>query len=156
MAFVCCISECALPLGLERRDSILHVTGPLQDSRMTASSEEDNYPAHSGRLNEPESAWCPKISALQDPVLAKSQYLQIDLITLKRIRGITIQGLEPKSVVKMYHVYYAVDPGSFRIFRNKQTHEKLVSIPLSGGIPYNTWGGGGVLYSRRHHHNPWQ
>ena len=99
---------------------------------MTASSEEDNYPAHSGRLNEAASAWCPKISALQDPVLAKSQYLQIDLITLKRIHGITIQGLEPKSVVKMYQVYYAVDPGSFRIFRNKQTHEVFVSIPLQG------------------------
>ena len=113
---------------------MLHVNGPLQDSLMTASSEEDNYPAHSGRLNEPASAWCPKISALQDPLLAKSQYLQIDLITLKRIRGITIQGLEPKSVVKMYHVYYAVDPGSFRIFRNRQTHEKLVSIPLQRGI----------------------
>ena len=86
------------------------------------------------------------MSALQDPILAKSQYLQIDLITLKRIRGITIQGLEPKSVVRMYHVYYAVDPGSFRIFRNRQTHEKLVSIPLSGGISYNTWGGGGGYY----------
>ena len=110
---------------------------------MTASSEEDNYPAHSGRLNEPASAWCPKLSALQDPILAKSQYLQIDLITLKRIHGIKIQGLEPKSVVKMYQVHYAVDPGSFRIFRNKQTHEIFVSIPLhgvflgilSGGMP---------------------
>ena len=93
---------------------------------MTASSAEPGYPAHFGR-REYKSAWCANKSLLQDPVNAKSQYLQIDFLNLKRILAVRTFGLNSNSFVTNYYVYYAVDSRAFHSLRHGERSEKMVS-----------------------------
>ena len=65
---------------------------------------------------------------LQDPLFAKSQYLQIDMLIPSRVLGILTQGRGLVSVVKNYYLYYATDPGAFHSFRHGKNYEKFVSI----------------------------
>ena len=56
---------------------------------------------------------------MEDPVAAKSQYLQIDFIKVKRITAVLTQGLFRNSTVtRKYYLYYAVDLSAFHILRH--------------------------------------
>ena len=120
-------SECKTPLGLEWSNH--HPHGAVKDEQMTASSADANYPAHFGRRRH-DSAWCPNQAMLVDPVIAKSQYLQIDFLKLKRITAILTEGLGLSSVVKSYYLYYGTDPGAFHSYRHGETNKKIVSTFL--------------------------
>lgn len=77
------------------------------------------YPAHYGRRDD-YLGWCPSSAIMEDPVAAKSQYLQIDFIKVKRITAILTQGLFwlNSSVTTKYYLYYAVDLSAFHILRH--------------------------------------
>ena len=94
---------------------------------MTAYVADINYPARFGRYKH-SSAWCADPSMLENPEYAKSQFLQIDFLKLKRITGILTQGLGFSSVVTYYYLYYATDQGAFHSFRHGENNEIVVSI----------------------------
>ena len=109
--------ECKAPLGVER--SNIHPHGAVQDDQMTATSFDIMHPAHYGRRDH-SIGWCPSSSIMEEPVAAKSQYLQIDFIKVKRIKAILTQGLflnGTKTTTK-YYLYYAVDLSAFHILRH--------------------------------------
>ena len=109
-------SECKAPLGVER--SNIHPHGAVQDDQMTATSFDIMHPAHYGRRDD-YLGWCPSSAIMEDPVAAKSQYLQIDFIKVKRITAILTQGLFLNSTVTTkYYLYYAVDLSAFHILRH--------------------------------------
>lgn len=108
-------SECKAPLGVER--SNIHPHGAVQDDQMTATSFDTKHPAHHGRRDD-YLGWCPSSAIMEDPVAAKSQYLQIDFIKVKRITAILTQGLFRNSTATTkYYLYYAVDLSAFHILR---------------------------------------
>ena len=117
-------SECFLTLGVE--SSNLHPNGAVKDEQMTASSAARGHPAHYGRRQH-RSAWCANSNKLADPVSAKSQYLQIDFLKLKKITAISTEGRDSNSYVDDYYVYYAVDEGAFHSLRHGERNEKMVS-----------------------------
>ena len=116
-------SECKTPIGVE--SSYLHRHGAVKDAQITASSADADYPARFARYRH-TSAWCANQALLEDPVIAKSQYLQIDLLKLKKITAIATEGLGSSSFVKDFFVYYATDPGAFRSLRHGENNEKIV------------------------------
>ena len=118
-------SECKTPLGLEWSNH--HPHGAVKDAQMTASSADANYPAQFARYKH-SSAWCANPAMLEDPIIAKSQYLQIDFLNLKRIAAILTQGLGFSSVVKNYYLYYATEPAAFHSLRHGDNNEILVRI----------------------------
>ncbi|XP_068715193.1 uncharacterized protein [Montipora foliosa] len=113
--------ECLSALGVE--SSYLHPNGAIKNTQMTASSSHPDHPAYFGR-REHFSAWCANPVMLKDPVVARSQYLQIDFIKLKNISAISTQGLDADNYVKAYHVYYAVDGVDFRSLRHEERNVK--------------------------------
>ena len=121
------LSECLSALGVE--SSYLHPNGAIKNTQMTASSSHPDHPAYFGR-REHFSAWCANPVMLKDPVVARSQYLQIDFIKLKNISAISTQGLDADNYVKAYHVYYAVDGVDFRSLRHEERNVKEVSALL--------------------------
>ena len=72
---------------------------------------------------------------MADPVSAKSQYLQIDFLKLKKITAISTEGLDIENYVMHYYVYYAIDEGAFHSLRHGESNEKLVST-LTGNLTY--------------------
>lgn len=82
-------------------------SGRLSDSRFTAKSVysilDKSYAAYQARLHKEIPGWCCKAAS---PV---SDYLQIDLSTIKVLRGIalqshgTIKGLTPVASFKIQH-----------------------------------------------------
>ena len=98
--------------------SNIHPHGAVQDDQMTATSFDIKHPAHYGRRDD-YLGWCPSSAIMEDPVAAKSQYLQIDFIKVKRITAILTQGLFRNSTATTkYHLYYAVDLSAFHILRH--------------------------------------
>ena len=93
---------------------------------MTSSSAHADHPARFGRLQQ-TSAWCANPAMLEDPVVAKSQYLQIDFLNLKRIAAVRTQGLGFSSVVTKYYLYYATDADAFHSYRQGEKNEIVVS-----------------------------
>lgn len=109
-------SECKAPLGVER--SNIHPHGAVQDDQITATSFVTMHLAHYGRRDD-YLGWCPSSAIMEDPVAAKSQYLQIDFIKVKRITAILTQGsFLNSSVTTKYYLYYAVDLSAFHILRH--------------------------------------
>lgn len=119
------LSVCKTPLGVEYSNH--HSLGAVKDEQMVASSEDGHYPARFGRRDH-KFAWCANKDGLNDPMLAKSQFLQIDFVKLKQITAILTQGLGLSSVVKKYYLYYAADPMIWHSYRHKESNELVVSI----------------------------
>ena len=104
---------------------------------MSASSEDINYPAHVGRYKHLSAAWCADQSMLKDPILAKSQFLQIDFLKLKRIKGFLTQRRNINNLVENYYLYYATDPDAFHSFRRGENNEIVVRILFCVTIVFN-------------------
>lgn len=116
--------ECLSALGVE--SSYLHPHGAVKDKQMTASSSHDDHPAQFGR-REHESAWCASPVALKDPVIARSQYLQIDFVKRKNITAISTQGLNANNYVKAYYLYHAMNDVDFHSLRDEERNTRKVN-----------------------------
>ena len=98
--------ECKSPLGVEGGQS--HSNAAVKDKQMTASSFDPGNEPHLGRMNMFQKMWCPLRASIENRDTQETQYLQIDFIQLKKIRGVSTQGFE-RNYVTTYALYYAVD-----------------------------------------------
>ncbi|XP_074610306.1 uncharacterized protein LOC141864443 isoform X3 [Acropora palmata] len=123
--------ECLSALGVE--SSYLHPHGAVKDKQMAASSSHGDHPPHFGR-REHKSAWCASPVALKDPVIARSQYLQIDFMKRKIITAISTQGLNSANYVKAYYLYHAMNEVDFHSLRDegKNTRKLFETCPEFG------------------------
>lgn len=135
MVNLCCQrrirKECLSALGVE--SSYLHPHGAVKDKQMAASSSHGDHPPHFGR-REHNSAWCASPVALKDPVVARSQYLQIDFMKRKIITAISTQGLNSDNYVKAYYLYHAMNEVDFHSLRDegKNTRKLFETCPEFG------------------------
>lgn len=114
-------------LGVE--SSYLHPDGAVKDKQMAASSSHGDHPPQFGR-REHKSAWCASPVALKDPVIARSQYLQIDFMKRKSITAISMQGLNSNNYVEAYYLYHAMNEVDFHSLRDEGKNTRKVSWAL--------------------------
>ena len=97
-----------------------------------------------GRLNEKGGfgGWCPKRINRTGPFF--TQYLQVNLNIMVRIRAITTQGREGgKERVERYKINYApnrTNRYSWQWLRNENGLEKVRSVDLSGMVYFFKFG----------------
>ena len=114
-------------LGVE--SSYIHPRGAVKDKQMAASSSHGDHPPQFGR-REHKSAWCASPVALKDPVIARSQYLQIDFIKRKKITAISTQGLDANNYVNAYYLFHAMNEVDFHSVRDEEKNTRKVSWAL--------------------------
>lgn len=120
---------CLSPLGME--------DGQIKDSQIRAtSSVNDTARPKYGRLNEKDGfgGWCPRPENKTSPFF--TQYIQVNLNIMVRIRAITTQGREGgEERVKQYRINYApnrTSPHSWKWLYNESGRPKVRSVDLSG------------------------
>lgn len=106
----CEVDGCSLPLGME--------SGEIKNSQITASSTKtswfNSWDASLARLNQNGklNAWRAKLNNNQ-------QWLQIDLLTVKKITAIATQGVKSMSAenfVKTYSVLYSNEGSEWKSY----------------------------------------
>jgi hypothetical protein len=107
--------ECAEPLGMKNRD--------IADAQITASSRANSdsrcYPLY-GRLNAGQrKSWCAGIRLA-------GQYLQVDLLSVKKITKIATQGrLDLNQFVTEYTLAYVKDTSTWTDYKGAEKCTKV-------------------------------
>ena len=96
-------------------------TGEIPAEDMEASSTK--FPGDTdpwvGRLNNPLSAWSPKLSDQQP-------YLDVDLGSVKRVTAVSTQGHPlAEEYVRQYHLKYSYDGERYYPVTNRGGHIKV-------------------------------
>ena len=113
--------------------------GRIKDTQLKATSSlNDTARPKYGRLNEKGGfgGWCSKRINRTGPFF--TQYLQVNLNIMMRIRAITTQGREGgNEKVEQYMINYARNwrnRGSWKWLRSKSGHPKVRSVDLPGMV----------------------
>ena len=129
--FVLFSLDCLLPLGME--------DGRIKDTEIKATSAlNDKALPKYGRLNEKGGfgGWCPKKNNRAHSYY--TQYLQVNLNIMMRIRAITTQGREGgKERVERYKINYApnwTNLYSWKWLTSENGLAKVRSIDLPGMV----------------------
>ncbi|XP_078595284.1 neuropilin-1-like [Branchiostoma floridae x Branchiostoma japonicum] len=109
-------SSCLLPLGM--------VSGYIEDSQISASTEKTGYEAYKGRLNGPR-AW-------QANVANTNQWLQVNFNTRTIITGIQTQGLWGGHV-KSYRLLYGDTEDGLTMYKETAANSSKVFDANSEG-----------------------
>ena len=135
--FVLFSLDCLSPLGMKDRR--------IKDTEIKASSAlNDSALPKYGRLDEKREfgGWCSKRINRTGPFF--SQYLQVNLDIMMRIRAITTQGREGgEERVERYTINYApnrTNPHSWKWLRSENGLEKVKSVDLSGILYFFKFG----------------
>ena len=135
--FVLFSLDCLFPLGME--------DGRIKDTQIMApSSLNDTALPKYGRLNEKGGfgGWCSKRINRTGPFF--TQYLQVNLNIMVRIRAITTQGREGgKERVERYKINYAPNRrnrDSWKWLRSENGLVKVRSVDLSGMVYFFKFG----------------
>lgn len=111
--------------------------GQIKDTQIRASSSiNDTAQPKYGRLNEKGGfgGWCPRSSNRTGPFY--TQYIQVNLNIMMRIRAITTQGREGGDErVKQYWINYApnrISRFSWKWLYSESGRPKVRSVDLSG------------------------
>ena len=107
--------------------------GRIKHSQITTSSVLKGRSPYSyqARLKQNISqwgAWCPDVSGGKMNEKNYDQYIQIDLLTLKKITGIATQGqehLEGIECVRDYKISYRRDGGVWNFYQEKDRTTKV-------------------------------
>ncbi|XP_028399312.1 venom prothrombin activator pseutarin-C non-catalytic subunit-like [Dendronephthya gigantea] len=96
-----CYHFCSQPLGME--------SGAIQDSQLSASSEEPKYEVNKARYNKTEGVWRPAAGDIENP------WYQVDFKTNATVKVIAIQGSPtvPNISFKNFTVMYSYDGKHF-------------------------------------------
>ena len=128
--FVLFSVDCLSPLGMK--------DGRIKDTEIKATSSlNDTARPNYGRLNETGGfgGWCPKRINRTGPFF--SQYIQVNLNIMVRIRAITTQGREGgNEKVEQYMINYAPSwrNRSWKWLRSESGPVKVRSVDLPGMV----------------------
>ena len=129
--FVLFSLDCLSPLGME--------DGRIKDTQIKATSSlNDTARPKYGRLNETGGfgGWCAERINRTGPFF--TQYLQVNLNVLMRIRAITTQGREGgEERVEQYKINYAPNwksRGSWKWLTSKRGLTKVRSVDMPGMV----------------------
>ena len=126
--FVLFFLDCLSPLGME--------DGRIKDTQIKATSYlNDTARPKYGRLNEKGGfgGWCPERINRTGPFF--TQFLQVNLNVMMRIRAITTQGREGgEERVEQYWINYRRNGDSWKWLRIESGLVKVRSVDLSGMV----------------------
>lgn len=106
------------------------MSGLISDSQITASSTREYlWPPGGARLVSSRSGWYSRISNEQ----AGKEWLQVDLGTLKTVKGVIIQGArggdtstENRAFVRKFKVAYSLNGNDWENIQDSKTEQAKV------------------------------